>query len=59
MLSYGRKTNLAVARFTQEKGAKSSFERIVGVLEGRLREKSILVMEKKRWRDMEATLNGS
>ena len=58
VLSHGRKANLAVARFTQEKGAKSSFERIVGALEGTLHQKRTLVTEKKRWRDMEATLNG-
>ena len=59
VLSYGRKANLAVARFTQEKGAKSSFERILGALEGTLREKKALVTEKKRWREMEAVLSAS
>ena len=43
---------MCVARFTQERGAKSSFERVVGTLEGVLSRKGVLV------RDRDAGLAG-
>ncbi|KAL9602010.1 MAG: hypothetical protein Q9219_002118 [cf. Caloplaca sp. 3 TL-2023] len=48
VLEHGRKANLAVVRFTQEKGAKSSFERVVKTLEQVLDEKGLLVEDRKR-----------
>lgn len=43
MLHRGRRANIAIARFTQEKGAKSSFERVVAALEDVLRSRGMVV----------------
>lgn len=56
LLSHGRKSNLALARFTQEKGAKSSFEKVAGTLEMVLRKKGVLVEDKRVWAQMERVL---
>ena len=45
VLEGGRRAGLAVGRLVQERGAKSSFERVVGALEGVLRERGVLVGE--------------
>lgn len=58
MLERGRKANLALARFTQEKGAKSSFERVVAAMEGVLGERGLLVENAERARSMRAVLLG-
>lgn len=56
VLDRGRKTNLALARFTQEKGAKSSFERVVKAMEGILSERGLLVEDVERGRQMKGVL---
>ncbi|KAL8837861.1 MAG: hypothetical protein Q9170_002379 [Blastenia crenularia] len=58
VLERGRKANLALARFTQEKGAKSSFERVVRTLQGVLDAKGVLVEEGGRARAMRGILEG-
>ncbi|MCJ1435618.1 hypothetical protein MMC27_004992 [Xylographa pallens] len=54
----GRRANLSVGRFTQEKGAKSSFERVIAALEEVLGRRGRLIKEKKRARDMARCLQG-
>ncbi|MCJ1403782.1 hypothetical protein MMC11_007005 [Xylographa trunciseda] len=54
----GRRANLSVGRFTQEKGAKSSFERVVAALEEVLERRGCLIKEKKRAREMARCLQG-
>lgn len=54
LLHRGRRSNLAIARFTQEKGAKSSFERVVAALEEVLKTRGLLVEDKKVVREMRA-----
>ncbi|KAL9121943.1 MAG: hypothetical protein Q9187_001497 [Circinaria calcarea] len=56
VLDRGRRTNLSIARFTQEKGAKSSFERVLGTLEGVLGGRDVLVVDRRRKREMESVL---
>ncbi|KAL8963391.1 MAG: hypothetical protein Q9193_000344 [Seirophora villosa] len=58
VLERGRKANLALARFTQEKGAKSSFERVVAAMEGVLGERGFLVESGERARSMKVVLLG-
>ena len=58
ILERGRKANLCIARFTQEKGAKSSFERVLEAMESLLRAKGFLVEDKVRARDMARCLGG-
>ena len=54
--TWGRRTNLSVARFTQEKGAKSSFEQVLGTLERVLGGRDVLVVDRRRKREMESVL---
>ena len=54
LLHCGRRSNLAIARFTQERGAKSSFLRIMEALEQLLKTKGILVEDTKLIREMRA-----
>lgn len=58
ILHHSRKANLSIARFTQEKGAKSSFERVVQALEKVLANRGFLVEEKTKALDMMAVLGG-
>jgi len=57
VLHRGRKANLSITRFTQEKGAKSSFEKVVAAVEGVLRARG-LVVEDGRGEGMRAVLAG-
>jgi serine/threonine-protein kinase HSL1 (negative regulator of Swe1 kinase) len=54
----GRKANLCLARFTQEKGAKSTFERVINALEAVLRKRGAVVGDKKRAKEMKRCLQG-
>ncbi|KAL8716171.1 MAG: hypothetical protein Q9220_000076 [cf. Caloplaca sp. 1 TL-2023] len=56
VLEHGRKANLSLVKITQEKGAKSSFERVVRALEGVLREKGYLVEDQRRAAGMKRIL---
>ncbi len=47
MLHRGRKANLSIARFTQEKGAKSSFEKVVAAVESVLGGRGMLIEERE------------
>ncbi|KAL8748966.1 MAG: hypothetical protein Q9184_007000 [Pyrenodesmia sp. 2 TL-2023] len=56
ILERGRKANLALARFTQEKGAKSSFERVVKAMEDVLSQRGLLVEDAERGKQMKGVL---
>ncbi|KAL9029633.1 MAG: hypothetical protein Q9196_002147 [Gyalolechia fulgens] len=56
VLERGRKANLALARFTQEKGAKSSFERVVRTLEQVVDGKGLLVENEEMAKGMKSVL---
>ena len=56
VLERGRKANLALARFTQEKGAKSSFDRVVKTMERVLGERGLLVEDVGKARGMRSVL---
>ncbi|KAI4233441.1 MAG: hypothetical protein LQ349_004411 [Xanthoria aureola] len=56
VLERGRKANLALARFTQEKGAKSSFERVVKAMERVLGERGFLVEDAGKAKGMRSVL---
>ena len=47
LLHRGRRANIAIARFTQEKGAKSSFERVFEALEQIMKARGLVVEDKK------------
>lgn len=52
VLFRGRRANLSIARFTQEKGAKSSFERVVEAMERIMDGKGLLVADAERVQGM-------
>ena len=48
VLFHGHRANLSIARLTQGKGAKSSFERVVEAMERILAGRGLLVEDKER-----------
>lgn len=59
VLEHGRKANLSVLKFTQEKGAASSFYKVVDTLEAVLKERELLVLDAQTTRCIEKTLKTS
>lgn len=55
-MEHGRRANLAVAKFTQEKGAASSFYRVCETLENVLKERGLLILDPVRKKGIERTL---
>ncbi|KAF7870375.1 hypothetical protein EAF04_004121 [Stromatinia cepivora] len=56
-LDRGRKTNLAVARITQERGAASSFHKVVETLDSVLQVRGVLITDEEKKRMMVRTVN--
>ena len=56
VMQKGRKVGLSVARFSQEKGAKSSFDKVVQGMKGVLGGRGHLVAEKKKAKEMRRCL---
>ncbi len=59
VLEHGRRAQLCMARFTQRKGAASSFSRVVDTLEVVLKGRGLLVEEAEKTREMEGILGGN
>lgn len=59
VLEHGRKCNLSVARFRQEKGAASSFYKVVDTLEAVLREKDLIIENAARRKGIEQVMKDS
>jgi serine/threonine-protein kinase HSL1 (negative regulator of Swe1 kinase) len=45
---HGRRVNLTVVRFTQEKGAASSFYKVVDTLQTVLEKRNVIIGDKKK-----------
>ena len=58
MLERGRRARLSVARFTQRKGAASSFKRIVEAAETSLGQMNVLVKDEEMKKEMQSVLVG-
>ncbi|KIW70701.1 hypothetical protein PV04_02946 [Phialophora macrospora] len=56
VLEHGRKANLSIMKFTQEKGAASSFYKVVDTLETFLRERDMLVVDAQRKKGIERSM---
>lgn len=56
VLEHGRNANLAVAKFTQEKGAASSFIRVCKTLQNVLNQRGLLILDPARKIGIERTL---
>jgi serine/threonine-protein kinase HSL1 (negative regulator of Swe1 kinase) len=57
--SRGRNSHLSIARFTQEYGAASSFNKVFETLEGVLKCRGMLVADERKKRMMIKTLNSA
>lgn len=56
ILQQGRRKGLSIARWTQRKGAASSFRRVVQEVEARFESKNLLVKDKSARKEMEVLL---
>jgi serine/threonine-protein kinase HSL1 (negative regulator of Swe1 kinase) len=56
VLEHGRKANLSIAKFTQERGAVSSFIKVVETLEEVLKTENALVTDRTRKNGIENAL---
>ncbi len=59
VLEHGRKANLSIIKFTQEKGAASSFYKVVDTLESLLKEQNMLVVDMQRKKGIERGMKES
>ena len=59
VLEHGRKCSLSIARFTQERGAASSFYKVVDTLEAVLKERQLIVEDAARKRGIEQSMKES
>jgi len=56
VIEHGKKPKLCIARFTQEKGAASSFHRVVDTLQAILKARGMLVNDDRKAMMMVKTL---
>jgi serine/threonine-protein kinase HSL1, negative regulator of Swe1 kinase len=59
VIEHGKRPHLSIARFTQEKGAASSFYKVVETVETVLKSRGMLVSDERKKRMIMKTLNGS
>ncbi len=59
VIEHGKKTHLCIARFTQERGAASSFHKVVETMESVCKCRGILVQDGERKRMMIKTLTSA
>jgi len=59
VLEHGRKCRLSIARFTQERGAASSFYKVVDTVEVVLKERELTVEDAVRKRGIEQSMKES
>lgn len=57
VIEHGKRNQLSIARFTQEKGAASSFHRVVGAINSAFSARALLVTDKRKINMMVKTLN--
>ena len=56
VLQHGQRANLCIARFTQTRGAASSFQKVVETLQMVLMAKGLLIEDEETWNEMCETL---
>jgi hypothetical protein len=56
VIEHGKKSRLSIARFTQEKGAASSFNKVVDTLETVLKSRGMLMSDERKKRMIIKTL---
>jgi len=59
VIEHGKRSHLSIARFTQERGAASSFHKVVETMEAVLKCRGFLVSDERKRRMMVKTLNAA
>ena len=59
VIEHGKRSHLSIARFTQERGAASSFHKVVETLETVLKCRGMLVGDERKKRMMVKTLRSA
>jgi serine/threonine-protein kinase HSL1 (negative regulator of Swe1 kinase) len=59
VIEHGKRSRLSIARFTQERGAASSFQKVIETLETVLKCRGMLVGDERKKRRMVKTLNSA
>ena len=59
VIEHGKKSHLCIARITQERGAASSFHKVVETIETVCKVKQLLVEDERKKRMMIKTLNSA
>jgi serine/threonine-protein kinase HSL1, negative regulator of Swe1 kinase len=57
VIEHGKRGQLCIARFTQERGAASSFHKIVDTINSVFSQRNLLVVDKRKIKMMIKTLN--
>lgn len=57
VIEHGKRSHLSIARFTQERGAASSFHKVVETLESVMRCRGFIVTDERKKRMMVKTMN--
>jgi serine/threonine-protein kinase HSL1, negative regulator of Swe1 kinase len=57
VIEHGRRSQLCIVRFTQEKGAASSFHKVVDTMSSVFGSRNLLVVDKRKAKMMIKTLN--
>ncbi|KAI1755765.1 hypothetical protein F4782DRAFT_367679 [Xylaria castorea] len=57
VIEHGKRNQLCIARFTQERGAASSFHKVVDTMSSMFKDRNLLVVEKRKIKMMIKTLN--
>ena len=59
VIEHGKRSHLSIARFTQEKGAASSFYKVVETVETVLKSRGMLISDERKKRMIIKTLNAA
>ena len=57
VIEHNKRNQLSIVRFTQERGAASSFHKVIDTMHAVLSARSLLVVDKRRSKMMIKTLN--
>jgi serine/threonine-protein kinase HSL1 (negative regulator of Swe1 kinase) len=59
VIEHEKKSKLSIARFTQERGAASSFQKVLETMETVLKSRGLLLTDQRKKRMMIKTLNAA
>jgi len=59
VIEHGKRSKLSIARFTQEKGAASSFQKVMETMDIVFKSRGLLLLDERKKRMMVKTLNSA